>query len=370
MKVNIPFLSLENAHQEIKKEMLQAFELVYDRSRFIIDEEVKHFEREYSNFNNVTNTIGISNGLDALNIALKTVDVGVGDEVIVPSHTFIATALAVTNVGAKPVFVEPDPVTFNIDSNLIASSINSRTKAILPVHLYGQACKMEEIQKIASIHNLYLIEDNAQAHGACWNGKMTGSFGHINATSFYPGKNLGALGDAGAITTDDPVLAQKAYILRNYGSGQKYKHEVVGYNQRMDELQAAFLRVKLRKLQEWTSQRKSIAAFYNQALNGVGDIITPAVANGATHVYHLYVIRTQYRDALQVYLRQQGIGTLIHYPIPVHLQNAYKHMGYKVGDFPISEELADTCLSLPIWPGMQENELNVIAKSIVNFFKG
>jgi dTDP-4-amino-4,6-dideoxygalactose transaminase len=368
MEVKIPFLSLEKSHQEIKKEMLQAFELVYSRSRFIIDEEVRHFEREYSNFNNVANTIGISNGLDALNIALKTLGVGSGDEIIVPLHTFIATVLAITNVGANPVFIEPDPVTFNIDPSRIESAITPRTKAILPVHLYGQPCNMSEIQNIASLHKLFLIEDNAQAHGATWNGKVTGSFGHVNATSFYPGKNLGALGDAGAITTNDPMLAQRAYMLRNYGSAQKYEHEVIGHNHRMDEIQAAFLRVKLRNLQEWTRQRKCIAAFYDQALHGVGDIITPAVAKGATHVYHLYVIRTQQRDELQVYLNRQGIGTLIHYPIPVHLQTAYKYMGYKEGDFPISEELAKTCLSLPLWPGMTEDQMNIVAKSVINFF--
>jgi dTDP-4-amino-4,6-dideoxygalactose transaminase len=227
---------------------------------------------------------------------------------------------------------------------------------------------MEAIEKIAAKHQLTIIEDNAQAHGATWNQKITGSWGHINATSFYPGKNLGALGDAGAVTTNDAALAAKASMLRNYGSVKKYHHEVIGYNQRLDELQAAFLRVKLNYLQEWTLQRQSIAAQYNELLKDVGDLVLPAVAPEATHVYHLYVIRTAKRDALQTYLQQQGIGTLIHYPIPVHLQEAYQSLGYAKGSFPLAETIASTCLSLPVWPGMSTGEVEQVAQKIRSFF--
>lgn len=364
----IPFLSLNSQHELIKNEILSVFENVYSQNWFILGKQVEEFEQQYAHFNQVKFSIGISNGLDALHIALKAVGVGAGDEVIIPAHTFIATALAVSYTGAIPVLAEPDMHTYNIDTTKIESAITSKTKAIIPVHLYGQACNMEAIKRIAANHQLYIIEDNAQSHGAAWNGKLTGSWGHINATSFYPGKNLGALGDAGALTTNDATLAQKATLLRNYGSAEKYKHEVIGFNQRMDELQAAFLRVKLRYLPEWTQQRQALAAQYDAELQGVGDVITPYVSPGATHVYHLYVIRTRQRNALQQYLQRQGIGTLIHYPIPVHLQEAYRYMGYGRGDFPVAEELADTCLSLPLWPGMSEDMVSTVTKAIKKFY--
>ena len=269
MSLNIPFLSFTKMHSPIKGEMMQAFESFYDDSWFILGERLKAFETEYAAFNSTKHCIGISNGLDALHIALKALNIGPGDEVIVPSNTYIATALAVTYTGATPILAEPDIHTYNIDPKKIEAVITPKTKAIMPVHLYGQACEMTAIEEIAKNHNLFIIEDNAQAQGAAYNGKITGSWGHINGTSFYPGKNLGALGDAGAVTTNDAALAEKAAVLRNYGSQKKYLNEVIGYNMRLDECQAAFLSVKLKYLPDWTAQRQEIAGWYNEFLANV-----------------------------------------------------------------------------------------------------
>jgi len=367
--MKIPFLSFESSNQQIKADMLSSFENFFDSSWYILGRQVKQFEEEYASFNQVKYCIGVSNGLDALHIALKTLGIKVGDEVIVPSNTYIATALAVSYVGAKPIFVEPDINTYNVDLTKIETSITSKTKAIIPVHLYGQACEMEPIMAIAKKHNLFVIEDNAQSQGASYNGKLTGNWGNINGTSFYPGKNLGALGDAGAVTTNDAELARKASVLRNYGSEKKYYNEVIGYNMRLDECQAGFLSVKLKYLKEWTEQREEIARWYNDALKNVNDLILPVLAKNATHVYHLYVVRTKFRDNLQKHLSDNGIGTLIHYPIPPHLQQAYRHLGFKKGDFPIAEEIADTCLSLPIWPGIEKEQIKMISSLIKKFNK-
>lgn len=367
--MKIPFLSFESSNKQIKAEMLSSFEHFFDSSWYVLGEQVKGFEKEYASFNDVTYSVGVSNGLDALHIALKTLKVGEGDEVIVPSNTYIATVLPISYVGATPVFVEPDINTYNIDTKKIEAAITSKTKAIMPVHLYGQACEMEPIMAIAKRHNLFVVEDNAQAHGAAYKEKLTGSWGNINGTSFYPGKNLGALGDAGAVTTNDAELAQKAMALRNYGSQKKYYNDVIGFNMRLDECQAGFLSVKLKYLKEWTEQRQEISGWYNDSLKDIDDLILPSVAKNATHVYHIYLVRTKHRDKLQNYLADNGIGTLIHYPVPPHLQKAYEHLGFKKGNFPIAEEIADTCLSLPIWPGMQKSEVDYIAGKIVNFYK-
>lgn len=365
---SIPFLNFEPMHSTIKTEMLQAFNEVYDSNWFVMGKKVSAFELEYAEFNQTNYAIGVSNGLDALFLALKALEIGAGDEVIVPSNTYIATALAVSYVGAIPVLVEPDPLTYNINPALIEQAITSKTKAIMPVHLYGQACEMEAIMALAQKYNLKVIEDNAQAHGATFLGKLTGSWGHANGTSFYPGKNLGALGDAGAVTTDDKGIAEKIQILRNYGSKVKYHNEVIGHNMRLDEMQAAFLSVKLRYLKEWTLQRQAIAKWYDEALEGIDGIILPHTHKHATHSYHLYVIRTPKRDALQQFLSENGVGTLIHYPIPPHLQAAYSHLGFEKGDFPIAEELANTSLSLPIWPGMTKDMVEFVANSIRKSF--
>jgi dTDP-4-amino-4,6-dideoxygalactose transaminase len=347
----IPFLNFEPMHSQIREEMLNAFQRVYDSNWYIQGQELLEFEKEYSLINQTKFTVGVSNGLDALVLSLRALGIGTGDEVIVPSNTYIATALAVSQVGATPVFVEPRIETYNINPELIPAAITNKTKAIIPVHLYGQACEMDEIMAIAKANNLYVVEDNAQAHLSTYNNKLTGSFGDVNGTSFYPGKNLGALGDAGAVTTNSEELANRIRRLRNYGSDIKYYNEEIGYNNRLDEMQAAFLRVKLNYLEKWTRQRKEIASWYNESLQKTGWIL-PKVHPNADHVYHLYVIRTENRDSVANELKQKGIQTMIHYPVPPHLQKAYKNLGYKKGDFPIAEEIANTCLSLPIWPGM------------------
>lgn len=368
--MKIPFLSFENMNITIGKDINTAFQEVFESKWYVLGKKVEGFQQAYASFNKVNYCIGVSNGLDALFLSLKVLGVGPGDEVILPSNTYIATVLAVTYVGATPVFVEPNMETYNIDPDLIEQAITSKTKAIMPVHLYGQCCEMTKIMAIAEKFGLMVIEDNAQSQGSTHQGKLAGSFGNVNGTSFYPGKNLGALGDAGAITTNDEQLAGKLSALRNYGSHKKYHNEVIGYNMRLDELQAAFLTVKLKYLEEWTKQRRQIAAWYDEVLKGVGDVILPAIANDSTHVYHLYVIRTKKRDELQAFLEKNGIGTLIHYPIPPHLQLAYQHLGFNRGDFPMAEEIADTCLSLPLWPGMTHDHIMTVKREIENFYAG
>lgn len=366
--MNIPYLSFEYQNKTIKKEIIDSFESFFTSHWYILGNRVKDFEKEYAAYNQVGYCVGVSNGLDALHLSLKALNIGKGDEVIIPSNTYIATLLAASYVGATPVLVEPNINTYNIDPARVEAAITSRTKAIMPVHLYGQACEMDAIMNIAQKHGLYVIEDNAQSQGALYNGNKTGSFGHVNGTSFYPGKNLGALGDAGAVTTDDAELSRKVNMLRNYGSEKKYYNEEIGFNMRLDECQAGFLSVKLKYLDEWTKERQNIAAWYDEALRKIGDLALPTVANGATHVYHIYIVRTTQRDALQKYLGENGIGTLIHYPVPPHLQKAYQHLGFRKGDFPLAEEIADTCLSLPLWPGMKEEEIHFIAEKIKSYF--
>jgi dTDP-4-amino-4,6-dideoxygalactose transaminase len=344
-------------HTQIREEMQEAFQRVYDSYWYIQGKELDLFEKEYAQLSKTKYSIGVSNGLDALVLSLRVLGIGPGDEVIVPSNTYIATALAVSHVGATPIFVEPRMETYNINPDLIPLAITKKTKAIMPVHLYGQACEMDAVMEIAKAHNLYVVEDNAQAHLSSFNGQLTGSFGDVNGTSFYPGKNLGALGDAGAVTTNSEELATRIKTLRNYGSAVKYYNEEIGYNNRLDELQAAFLRVKLNYLQEWINQRKEIAQWYNEELKLRNDLVLPYVHENADHVYHLYVVRTSNREKLQQELTEKGIQTMIHYPVPPHLQKAYKHLGYKQGDFPIAEEIARTCLSLPVWPGMLNSDI-------------
>jgi dTDP-4-amino-4,6-dideoxygalactose transaminase len=365
----VPFLSFTPQHSAIRSEVLAAITEVYDKQWYVLGEQVKAFEQEYSAFNQVAHTIGVANGLDALHLALLALGVQPGDEIIVPSNTYIATWLAVSFVGGVPIPVEPNPATYNLDPALLEAAITPRTKGVMPVHLYGQACEMGPIMEVAQRYGLWVVEDNAQAQGATWEGKATGSFGQMNATSFYPGKNLGALGDAGAVTTNDDELARKVQSLRNYGSQQKYYNEVIGYNSRLDELQAAVLRVKLRELPAWTEQRRHIATLYDQLLAGIDDLALPTVAAGATHVYHLYVVRTSRREALQQHLTQAGVGTLIHYPVPPHRQQAYAHLNLPADAFPIAEELASTCLSLPMWPGMTEEHVREVAREMRTFFQ-
>lgn len=367
--MKIPFLKFAPIHSSIREEMVRVFEDVYESNWFIMGKYLQEFEKVYAQFNQTKFAIGISNGLDALSLSLRAVGVGPGDEVILPAHTFFATSLAVSHVGATPIFVEPRMETFNINPDLIEKVITRKTKAIIPVHLYGQACEMDLIEAIANSFKLSIVEDNAQAHGSSWNGKLTGSIGKCNGVSFYPGKNLGALGDGGAITTDDEIVAEKVRMLRNYGSKEKYHHEMVGYNMRLDELQAAFLSVKLKYLESWTTERQRLAVLYNKGFADIPEVITPQKAEKADHVYHLYVIRVSDRDSLQQYLKANGISTLIHYPIPLHLQKAYSGLKYRVGDFPVTEEIARTVLSLPLWPGMSEANVKAVVNAIRDFYK-
>lgn len=368
MTRQVPFLSFTDMHSSIRTELMDAMAKVYDSYWYVNGQHVTDFEKEYAQFSEVSNCVGVANGLDAIFLSLKALGIKEDDEVIIPSNTYIATALAVTQCGARPVFVEPNIHTYNIAPQNIEAAITDKTKAIIPVHLYGQACEMDAIMAIAEKHNLYVVEDNAQAHTATCNGKITGSIGHINATSFYPGKNLGALGDAGAITTNDKQLADIVSSLRNYGSSKKYYNERQGYNMRLDELQSAVLSVKLKYLNDWTKERQAIAEVYNNILKDISDIILPKLADGCTHAYHLYVIRTEKRDELQSFLKEHGIGTLIHYPVPIHLQEAYKGLGYKEGDFPIAEMMAKEVLSLPVYIGLTQDDQEHVANTIKKFF--
>lgn len=340
---------------------------VIDRTDFILGKEVSDFENEYALYSETKFCVGVANGLDALKICLRCLDIGKGDEVIVPANTYIATILAVLEVGATPIFIEPDNNTYNIIAANIAPAITAKTKAVIPVHLYGQPCDMAGIATLCKQHALYIIEDNAQAQGGRFNNQLTGSFGQINATSFYPSKNLGAMGDAGGITTNDAALADKARVLRNVGSSVKYQHKLTGYNSRLDTLQAVVLSSKLPYLNEWNNERKQIAARYLHNLKDCATIVLPGLIAGAEHVYHLFVIRHQQRDKLQQYLLQHGIQTLIHYPIPPHLQPALAELNYKAGDFPFTEALAQTCLSLPLFVGMTEEQIDFVSEKIISF---
>ena len=367
--MEIPFVSFANTNEVIKPDILKSFETFFDSNYYILGNQVKEFEKEYAVFNQTNYAVGVSNGLDALHLSLKALGIKGGDEVIVPSNTYIASALAVSYTGATPIFVEPKMDTYNIDPTIIEEKITSKTKAIMPVHLYGQACEIKDICDIAKKQNLFVVEDNAQAQGAKFDGKLTGSWGDINGTSFYPGKNLGALGDAGAITTNSEELANKVMLYRNYGSSKKYYHEEIGFNMRLDEIQAYFLSVKLKKLNEWNESRKAIAKKYLTQLSDLQELILPVTHHSADHVYHLFVIRTEKRDELQEFLQNSGISTMIHYPVAPHMQKAYAHLGYKSTDLPIASKIANTCLSLPIWPGLTNQQIVYICEKIRLFFK-
>jgi dTDP-4-amino-4,6-dideoxygalactose transaminase len=364
----IPFFSLEYQHGEISHELKAAFDTVLSQSHFILGPHVNSFENSFASFQGSKYCVGIGNGHDAILIALKSLKIGNGDEVIVPSHTCQATWLAVMNSGATPVPVEVDN-TLTLDPTKIKAAINPKTKAIIPVHLYGQPCRMDDIMAIAKKNNLIVIEDNAQAHGAKYKGQITGSFGDINATSFYPTKNLGALGDGGAITTNDESLYQLAKAIGNYGSFIKDDYFIQGVNSRLDELQAAFLSVKLKKLEEWNEMRRQNANIYFDRLNNIGDIILPpSPTSDSQPVFHQFVIQTSHRDKLKEYLTNRGIGTAIHYPVPVHLQKAYSSLHYSKGRLTIAEKLSETVLSLPIWPGLRKDDIERICEVIRSFF--
>ena len=366
--MKVPFFNPSPMHESIDNELKRSLLSTYESNWYVLGERLKKFEKLYADFSTTKFALGVSNGLDALILSLKSLGIRENDEVILPSNTYIATVIAVSNVGAKPVFVEPNIKTYNIDPEKIEEKINNRTKAIIPVHLYGLACEMTEIKKIADKYGLFIVEDNAQAHGAFHNDKITGSWGDVNATSFYPTKNLGCFGDGGAITTDNYKLKDKIFSLRNYGSKIKYINDDIGFNMRLDEIQADVLRIKLKKINEWNKLRSNIAKKYDSALNGVGDIILPYLNKNSSHVFHLFVIRTNYRDQLNEFLVSNGVGTSIHYPIPPFLQKAYRFLNLKKGELPISEELASTSISLPIWPGIKDCEIELIHSKIKEFF--
>lgn len=364
--MKVPFVSFLPMEHELDKELRAAFDRVYSRSWYIKGVEDEKFEQLFAEYCGVKYCVGVGNGLDSLMLSLKALNIGDGDEVIVPSNTYIATVLAVTYVGATPVLVEPDIRTFNIDPSKIEEKITKRTKAIMPVHLYGQACDMDPIIEIAKKHNLFVVEDCAQAHGAKYKGQVVGSFGVLSGFSFYPGKNLGALGDAGATITNNKDLAEKVRDLGNYGSDYKYHHILKGNNSRLDEMQAAFLNAKLPFLNKMNQERRRVA---NKYLKGItnSNVILPYVMPNNEPVWHIFAIRTTKRDNLEKYLTENGINTSKHYPIPIHLQECYKDLGFKKGDYPIAEEISDTELSLPMYYGMNDEEINYVIEKVNNF---
>lgn len=363
--MKIPFLDLKAPHDELRAELRAAFERVLDSGWYILGEEVRQFEQEFAAYCEAGHCIGVGNGFDALHLILRAYNIGEGDEVIVPSNTYIATWLAASYAGATLVPVEPDVRTYNIEPTLIEAAITPRSKAIIAVHLYGQPADMDAINAIAKKHGLKVIEDAAQAHGARYKGRRVGSLGDAAGFSFYPGKNLGAIGDSGAVTTNDVELAEKVRVLGNYGSRVKYHNEVKGFNSRLDELQAAFLRAKLKKLDEWNKLRKKIAAQYLAGLAGT-PLVLPHTPEWAEPVWHLFVIRSARRDSLQAYLASHGIGSMIHYPTPPHLQAAYSELGLKQGSLPVAEAIHREVLSLPIGPAMKAEQVEQTLAAIIH----
>ena len=362
--MKVPFLDLSAAYSELKTEIEAAVLKSLRSGWYIGGQDVEAFEHEFAAYTETRDCVSVANGLDALHLALRALNVGTGDEVIVPTNTFIATWLAVSRCGATPIPVEPLESTFNIDPVGIEEAITPRTKAIIPVHLYGQPADLDPILDIAHKRGLYVLEDAAQAHGARYKGKRLGGHGDVVAWSFYPGKNLGALGDAGAVTTNNTDIANRIRILRNYGSGTKYVNEVKGYNSRLDPVQAAVLSVKIKVLDAWNARRAKIARRYSEAFVGT-DLELPVVPKWAEPVWHLYVVQSSYRDELQKALEKAGIGSLIHYPIPPHLQHAYANAGFAKGRFPIAERLSSQVLSLPIGPQLEEGDVDEVITAII-----
>lgn len=364
--MKIPFVSFLPMEKELNNEIRAAFDRVFTSSWYIEGKEDEAFEKAFAKYCGAEYCVGVGNGLDALMLALKALGVGSGDEVIVPSNTYIATALAVTYVGATPVFVEPDIDTFLIDPSLIEEKITDKTKAIMPVHLYGQACDMDAVMAIAKKHGLFVVEDCAQAHGATYKGKRVGTFGDAAGFSFYPGKNLGALGDAGAAVTNSKELADKIRALGNYGSDYKYHHIYQGNNSRLDEMQAAFLAAKLPLLDKMNEERRRIAKLYSDGIDN-RKVITPVVREECVPVWHIYGVRCKDRDALEKHLNDKGIGTNKHYPIPMHMQECYKELGIPEGTLPIAEEISATELSLPMYYGMTDEQVQYVIDAVNEF---
>lgn len=365
--MNVPFLDLKDQYRELHEQLDTAYQRVAESGRFILGPEVEQFESEFAAYCEAKHCVGAGNGLDALHLILRAAEIGPGDEVIVPGNTYIATWLAVSYAGATPIPVEPDDHTYNIDPKNIEAAITERTRAIMAVHLCGQPADMDAIDEVAARHDLKVIEDCAQAHGARYKGRRVGTLAFAAAFSFYPGKNLGASGDGGAVTTNDDDLARRVRIIGNYGSEVKYYNETKGLNSRLDEFQAAFLRVKLARLDQWNDRRKQIAKDYLQALNGVPNLTLPFVPEWADPVWHLFMVRHPRRYLLQKHLTKNGVGTIIHYPVPPHLQKAYAELGYPRGQFPISEKLADEVLSLPMSPHLSPEETSYVVQHLTIF---
>jgi dTDP-4-amino-4,6-dideoxygalactose transaminase len=360
--MHVPFVDLQVHHAAIRGEVERAVRALLDRGDFILGGEVQRFEAEYAAFIGTRHAIGVGTGLSAIELALRAFDIAAGDEVITPANTFIATVLAIMGVGATPVFVDMDPATYAIDARAIGAAVTSRTRAIVPVHLYGQPVDLDAVMAVATRHNLLVIEDAAQAHGARYTGRRAGSVGHAAAFSFYPSKNLGAIGDGGMITTNDDAAAEKIRLLHNYGQRVKYHHSIAGTNSRLDTLQAAVLRIKLPHLDGWNAARRRHAAAYTARLGGL--VQTPIEAANVEHIYHLYVIETDRRDAVQTALTSRQIDTGIHYPVPAHLQEACAPLGYKAGQFPATEAAAARVLSLPMYPELTEQQIEYVADAL------
>lgn len=360
--MRVPFSVLERQYKMYQEEYENKALKVLRKGWYILGEETEKFEKEYASYTGTKYSLGIDNGLNALVLAFRALNIGPGDEVIVQGNTFIATVMGITKNGAVPIFVEPDKF-YNIDIEKIEEKITEKTKAICIVHLYGQATKMDKVLELCKKYNLKLVEDCAQAHGAEFNGQKVGSFGDIGCFSFYPGKNLGCFGDGGAITTNDEEIYKRIKMLRSYGSEKKYHHIEVGYNARLDELQAGLLRVKLSHLSELTKERENIVQRYLTEIKNPL-IKLPKLRENCTHVWHLFVVKVEDRDKFQKYLEENGVGTVIHYPIPPHLSEAYKYLRYKVGDYPITEDYANTVVSLPLYNGMAKEEIDYVIEKI------
>ena len=358
----IPYVDLKSQYQSIKPEIDAAVQRVLDSTQFILGDEVAAFEREFAAYCGGRDAVALNSGTSALHLALLAADIGPGDEVITVPFTFVATAAAIIYSGAKPVFVDIDPDTYCMAPDQIARAITPRTKAIMPVHLYGHPADMDSILDIATKRGLVVIEDAAQAHGAEYKGRRCGSMGHMAGFSFYPGKNLGAYGEGGAVVTSDPALARKIRLLRSWGEERRYEHVMKGYNYRMDGIQGAILRVKLRHLEHWTESRRARAQDYRRLL--AADVIAPVERADCRHVYHVFAVRLRDRDAVREHLQAVGIQTGVHYPIPVHLQPAYRDLGYRPGDFPVSERVAGEVLSLPMFPEMTTGQVEAVAAAV------
>jgi len=364
--MKIPFATFRPMEAELGADLRAAFDRVLTNSWYIGGKEDEAFEAAFADYCGTAYCVGVGNGLDGLMLILRALDIGAGDEVLVPSNTYIATALAVTYVGAVPVFVEPDLSTYNLNPNLIEEKITPKTKAIMPVHLYGQPCDMDPIMKLAKKHNLYVVEDCAQAHGARYRGKLVGTFGDAAGFSFYPGKNLGALGDAGAVVTNDPALADKVRALGNYGSDYKYHHVYKGHNSRLDELQAALLSVKLPHLDRMNDFRRQVAQRYLREITNP-QVVLPRCLPDTACVWHVFALRCQRRDELEAHLAQQGIGTVKHYPIPMHLQPCYQELGLPKGSLPIAERISGEELSIPMYYGMTPDQVSWVIEAVNSF---